>query len=187
MSMNPLRQPLPALTSFAIECSIMSGSATLERPGKVRRIAGARPCPPQSPFKKQARCSPSSRLPSRTPSDAVSADDADARHPPAVADGCCSAPADVSGRSAVVLEACKFISKRSKATCTALPSIVCHKRGHLAVSCSAGHQVPLPSILAENPAVIPAESVRRRAARIVRDVRISATGAARAARASSAA
>ena len=53
-----------------------------------------------------------------------------------------SSPAcDSENKVAVVLEACKFVSKRSKEVCSSLPAVVCHKRGHLAVSCSAGHQV----------------------------------------------
>mmetsp|Transcript_86614 Transcript_86614/g.231293 ORF Transcript_86614/g.231293 Transcript_86614/m.231293 type:complete len:307 (+) Transcript_86614:47-967(+) len=40
----------------------------------------------------------------------------------------------------VILEECKFLSKRSGFRCPCLPAITNHKRGHLSVCCKNGHQ-----------------------------------------------
>jgi hypothetical protein len=135
----------------------MSGISAFERAGKVRRLAGPRPA--QRPQKKPLRCCAPAPAPTADP--AAGAGPLDAAEPAAPAPAARGHPAAVEGeggsaagaeagegRGAVVLEACKFVSKRSKEACPALPAIVCHKRGHLAVSCSAGHQVthpPLPA------------------------------------------
>jgi hypothetical protein len=37
---------------------------------------------------------------------------------------------------------CKFLSKRSGFRCPCVPTLTTHKRGHLSVACSNGHQVP---------------------------------------------
>ena len=40
---------------------------------------------------------------------------------------------------------CKFLSKRSGFRCSCVPTLTTHKRGHLSVACSNGHQVTLLS------------------------------------------
>ena len=45
--------------------------------------------------------------------------------------------------SVTVLPTCKFVSKRVGTTCEHPPIKSQHKRGHLSVACSAGHQVGL--------------------------------------------
>ncbi len=40
-----------------------------------------------------------------------------------------------------LLTECKFLSKRSGFRCPCAPALTSHKRGHLSVSCSNGHQV----------------------------------------------
>eukprot|EP00960_Hanusia_phi_P072852 767887-Hanusia_phi.AAC.4 len=47
---------------------------------------------------------------------------------------------DYSDSSVTVLPICKFVSKRVGTTCEHPPVKTMHKRGHLSVACSAGHQ-----------------------------------------------